>query len=59
MADIVVLGAGLGGTLAAFELVPVLESGDRPVVIEREPTWLGARGLHQKLTRSDPRSARF
>lgn len=38
MADIVVLGAGLGGTLAAYELKPALPKGDRLTVI-----GLGAR----------------
>lgn len=33
MAEIVVLGAGLGGTLAAFELVPQLRREDRLTVI--------------------------
>jgi len=33
MADVVVLGAGLGGTLMAFELVPQLRDGDTLTVI--------------------------
>jgi sulfide:quinone oxidoreductase len=33
MANIVVLGAGLGGTLAAYELVPVLGPSDQLIVV--------------------------
>lgn len=33
MAEVVVLGAGLGGTLMAYELVPQLRAGDRLTVI--------------------------
>ncbi len=39
MADVVVLGAGLGGTLAAYELVPVLGAGDTLTVIGQGPTY--------------------
>jgi sulfide:quinone oxidoreductase len=39
MADVVVLGAGLGGTLAAYELVPMLGRSDRLVVIGQGPTY--------------------
>ena len=39
MADIVVTGAGLGGTLAAYELVPILGPGDRLCVIGQGATY--------------------
>jgi sulfide:quinone oxidoreductase len=39
MAHIVVLGAGLGGTLMAYELAPVLGPGDRLSVIGQGPTF--------------------
>jgi sulfide:quinone oxidoreductase len=36
MAEIVVLGAGLGGTLAAYELLPLKRPGDRLTVIGQD-----------------------
>jgi sulfide:quinone oxidoreductase len=39
MADIVVLGAGLGGTLMAYELKEKLRSGDRLIVIGQGRTY--------------------
>jgi sulfide:quinone oxidoreductase len=36
MAEIVVLGAGLGGTLMAYELLPVMRPGDRLTVIGQD-----------------------
>ena len=33
MADVVVLGAGMGGALAAFELEPQLRDGDTTTLI--------------------------
>ncbi len=39
MADIVVLGAGLGGTLMAYELVPELGPSDRLTVIGQGPRY--------------------
>jgi sulfide:quinone oxidoreductase len=39
MANIVVLGAGLGGTLMAYELLPMLGPGDRLTVIGQGPTY--------------------
>jgi len=39
MADIVVLGAGLSGTLMAYELAPQLRSGDRLTVIGQGPKY--------------------
>ena len=39
MANIVVLGAGLGGTLMAYELLPTLGDGDRLTVIGQGPTY--------------------
>jgi sulfide:quinone oxidoreductase len=39
MANIVVLGAGLGGTIMAYELVPELEKGDKLTVIGEGSTY--------------------
>jgi sulfide:quinone oxidoreductase len=39
MAEIVVLGAGLGGTLAAYELAEVLRPEDHLTVIGQGPSW--------------------
>ena len=39
MANIVVLGAGLGGTLMAYEIVPILGPDDRLTVIGEEPRY--------------------
>ena len=39
MADVVVLGAGLGGTLMAYELVPELGPSDRLTVIGQGPAY--------------------
>ncbi len=39
MADVVVLGAGLGGTLMAYELVPQLGPSDRLTVIGQGPRY--------------------
>jgi sulfide:quinone oxidoreductase len=39
MANVVVLGAGLGGTLMAYELLPMLDRGDRLTVIGQGPTY--------------------
>ncbi|MDE2199774.1 MAG: NAD(P)/FAD-dependent oxidoreductase [Rhodospirillales bacterium] len=39
MAEIVVLGAGMGGTLAAFELTPHLGTGDRVTLIGDGPQF--------------------
>jgi len=39
MANIVVLGAGLGGTLMAYELVPQLRPGDRLTLIGQEERY--------------------
>jgi sulfide:quinone oxidoreductase len=39
MADVVVLGAGLSGTLMAYELVPQLRKGDRLSVIGQGPLY--------------------
>ncbi|HBK07142.1 MAG TPA: pyridine nucleotide-disulfide oxidoreductase [Acetobacteraceae bacterium] len=39
MAEIVVLGAGLGGVLATYELVPQLRPGDRLTLIGEEPRY--------------------
>ncbi len=39
MAEVVVLGAGLGGTLMAYELVPQLRSEDRLTVIGQGPRY--------------------
>ncbi|MBU6297581.1 MAG: NAD(P)/FAD-dependent oxidoreductase [Alphaproteobacteria bacterium] len=39
MADIVVLGAGLGGTLMAYELVPFIGPSDRLTVIGQDPLY--------------------
>ena len=39
MAHIVVLGAGLGGVMMAFELKPQLRAGDRLTVINKGPTY--------------------
>jgi sulfide:quinone oxidoreductase len=39
MADVVVLGAGLGGTLMAYELVPQLGPSDRLTVIGQGPGY--------------------
>ncbi|ACJ01266.1 NAD(P)/FAD-dependent oxidoreductase [Rhodospirillum centenum] len=39
MAEIVVLGAGLGGTLAAFEILPTLRKEDRLTVIGQGRTF--------------------
>lgn len=39
MAEIVVLGAGLGGTLAAYELLPTVGPGDRVTIIGQEPRY--------------------
>ena len=36
MSEIVVLGAGLGGTLAAYELLPQIPPGDRLTLIGQE-----------------------
>jgi sulfide:quinone oxidoreductase len=39
MADIVVLGAGLGGTLMAYELLPVVGPSDRLTVVGQGPNY--------------------
>lgn len=39
MAEIVVLGAGLGGTLMAYEFLPVMTRGDRLTVIGEGPRY--------------------
>lgn len=39
MADVVVLGAGLGGVLAAYEIAQQLRNEDRLTVISRGDTW--------------------
>lgn len=39
MAEIVVLGAGLGGTIMAYELLPELRPGDRVTVISEGDTY--------------------
>jgi sulfide:quinone oxidoreductase len=39
MAEIVVIGAGLSGTLMAYELVPQLRKGDHLTLIGQEPTF--------------------
>ena len=33
MANVIVLGAGLGGTLAAYELAPVMGPNDQLIVV--------------------------
>ena len=42
MAEIFVLGAGLGGTLMAYELVPQLREGDRITLMEMA-VWISSR----------------
>jgi sulfide:quinone oxidoreductase len=39
MAEIVVIGAGLSGTLMAYELVPQLRKGDHLILIGQDPTF--------------------
>ncbi|MBI1330326.1 MAG: NAD(P)/FAD-dependent oxidoreductase [Alphaproteobacteria bacterium] len=39
MADIVVLGAGLGGTIMAYELLPMIGPSDRLAVIGQDPKY--------------------
>jgi len=39
VAEIVVMGAGLGGSLMAYELVPELRAGDRITVIGSSPSY--------------------
>ena len=39
MASIIVLGAGLGGSLVAYELAPVMRPGDQLILIGREPRY--------------------
>jgi len=39
MSEVVVLGAGLGGTLAAYELLPQLRPGDRLTLIGQEQSY--------------------
>lgn len=39
MAEIVVLGAGLGGVLVTYELLPQLRAGDRLTLIGEEPRY--------------------
>jgi len=39
MAEVVVLGAGLSGTLMAYELLPQLRQGDRLTVISQGPVY--------------------
>ncbi len=39
MANVVVLGAGLGGTLMAYELLPELGPGDTLTVIGQGPSY--------------------
>lgn len=46
MAEIVVLGAGLGGTIMAYELMPQLRPGDRLTLI--------GQGRHFQFTPSNP-----
>ncbi|MFL5285213.1 MAG: FAD-dependent oxidoreductase, partial [Rhodopila sp.] len=46
MVDVVVLGAGLGGTLMAYELVPQLRKGDTLTVI--------GEGRHYHFVPSNP-----
>jgi len=46
MAEIFVLGAGLGGTLMAYELVPQLREGDRITLI--------GQGSRYHFVRSNP-----
>ena len=39
MAEIVVIGAGLSGTLMAYELLPKLRKGDRLTVVSQGPVY--------------------
>ena len=39
MSDIVVLGAGLGGTLVAYELLPQLRPGDRLTLLGQDARY--------------------
>jgi sulfide:quinone oxidoreductase len=39
MSEVVVLGAGLGGTLVTYELLPQLRPGDRLTLIGQEPCY--------------------
>lgn len=39
MSDVVVLGAGLSGTLLAYELVPQLRAEDRLTVVAETPRY--------------------
>jgi sulfide:quinone oxidoreductase len=39
MSEVVVLGAGLGGTLACYEILPQLRPGDRLTLIGQEPLY--------------------
>ena len=39
MSEVVVLGAGLGGTLAAYEVPQQLRPGDRLTVIGQDPKY--------------------
>lgn len=39
MSELVVLGAGLGGTLMTYELLPQMRKGDRLTLIGQEPTY--------------------
>jgi len=39
MADVVVLGAGLGGTIMAYEMLPVLRKGDRLTIIGQDKKY--------------------
>src|SRR6266581_8165471 len=39
MAEVVVIGAGLSGTLMAYELLPQLRRGDRVTVVSQGPVY--------------------
>ena len=59
MANVVVLGAGLGGTLMAYELLPMLSDCDRLTVVGQGPSLpfravqpLGRRGLARRARMS-------
>ena len=39
MSEVVVIGAGLSGTLMAYELLPQLRKGDRLTVVSQGPVY--------------------
>ena len=39
MSEVVVIGAGLSGTLMAYELLPQLSKGDRLTVVSQGPVY--------------------